>query len=109
MRRTVADIRPPQRSSALRPLSPTAYPAIPVLFQVVDFATQRLNRSVTVNGCTGPITTFLIEPFVPHSEEFYLSITSTRSGWEVAFSEAGGIHIEEVRSAEGKAKGETIS
>ncbi|GLC46456.1 ATP-citrate synthase alpha chain protein 2 [Pleodorina starrii] len=63
--------------------------------QAVDFATQRLNRTVTVNGCTGPITTFLIEPFVPHKEEFYLSITSSRNGWEVAFSEAGGIHIEE--------------
>ncbi len=53
---------------------------------------------MTVNGCTGPITTFVIEPFVPHKEEFYLSITSTRNGWEVAFSEAGGIHIEEVRA-----------
>ncbi|KXZ46185.1 hypothetical protein GPECTOR_46g254 [Gonium pectorale] len=63
--------------------------------QAIDFATQRLNRTVTVNGCTGPITTFLIEPFVPHAEEFYLSITSSRNGWEVAFSEAGGIHIEE--------------
>ncbi len=48
---------------------------------------------ITVNGCTGPITTFLIEPFVPHTHEFYLSITSTRNGWEVSFSEAGGIHI----------------
>ncbi|GIL78202.1 hypothetical protein Vretimale_7587 [Volvox reticuliferus] len=63
--------------------------------QAIEFATQRLNRTITVNGCTGPITTFLIEPFVPHKEEFYLSITSTRNGWEVAFSEAGGVHIEE--------------
>ncbi|KAG2495979.1 hypothetical protein HYH03_005908 [Edaphochlamys debaryana] len=63
--------------------------------QAIDFATARLNREVTINGCTGPISTFLLEPFVPHSEEYYLSITSTRGGWEVAFSEAGGIHIEE--------------
>lgn len=61
----------------------------------VAFATERLNKVITVNGCTGPITTFLIEPFVPHTHEFYLSITSTRNGWELSFSEAGGIHIEE--------------
>ncbi|EFJ42693.1 hypothetical protein VOLCADRAFT_97107 [Volvox carteri f. nagariensis] len=67
----------------------------PSAIWAIDFATQRLNRTVTVNGCTGPITTFLIEPFVAHEEEFYLSITSTRNGWEVSFSEAGGIHIEE--------------
>ncbi|KAG2430958.1 hypothetical protein HXX76_009925 [Chlamydomonas incerta] len=63
--------------------------------QAIDFATARLNRTVTVNGCTGPITTFVIEPFVPHKDEYYLSITTNRNGWEVSFSEAGGIHIEE--------------
>lgn len=35
---------------------------------------ERLGRVVTVNGATGPITTFIIEPFVPHTEEYYLCI-----------------------------------
>lgn len=35
---------------------------------------ERLGCVVTVNGATGPITTFIIEPFVPHSEEYYLCI-----------------------------------
>lgn len=34
----------------------------------------RLNKEVTVSGCTGGITTFVVEPFVPHAEEYYLSI-----------------------------------
>lgn len=29
---------------------------------------------VTIKGCTGAVNTFLIEPFVPHKEEFYLCI-----------------------------------
>lgn len=27
-----------------------------------------------MRGVTGPITTFIVEPFVPHKEEYYLSI-----------------------------------
>lgn len=63
--------------------------------QARDFIAQRMNKEVTVNGCTGPVTTFLIEPFVPHDHEFYLSIQTGRLGDEIFFSEAGGIHVEE--------------
>lgn len=44
---------------------------------------------------TGPITTFIVEPFMPHKEEYYLSITSARLGADVIFSECGGVDIEE--------------
>lgn len=44
---------------------------------------------------TGPVTTFVMEPFVPHEEEFYLSISSNRTGREVSFSTAGGMDVEE--------------
>jgi hypothetical protein len=37
-----------------------------------------MGKVVTVNGCTGPVDTFIVEPFVPHSEEFYLSIQVLR-------------------------------
>ncbi|MEW5317463.1 MAG: hypothetical protein WDW38_008755 [Sanguina aurantia] len=59
------------------------------------FVQVRLNRVVEVNGCSGPITTFLIEPFVPHSVEHYLGISTTRLGYEVSFNQAGGVDIEE--------------
>jgi hypothetical protein len=48
-----------------------------------------------MSGTKGPITTFIVEPFVPHSDEYYLSIVSDRLGASVSFSECGGIEIEE--------------
>lgn len=48
-----------------------------------------------MSECKGRITTFIIEPFIPHNEEFYLNIVSERLGCSVSFSECGGIEIEE--------------
>lgn len=50
---------------------------------------------VEMSGCKGPITTFIVEPFIPHNEEFYLNIVSDRLGNSISFSECGGIEIEE--------------
>jgi ATP citrate (pro-S)-lyase len=33
---------------------------------------------VLINGLSGPVTTFVVEPFVPHEDEYYLSIQSGR-------------------------------
>lgn len=48
-----------------------------------------------MGGCKAPITTFIVEPFVPHEQEYYLSIVSERLGFTISFSECGGIDIEE--------------
>lgn len=50
---------------------------------------------VEMEGCKAPITTFIVEPFVPHDQEYYLSIVSDRLGCTISFSECGGIEIEE--------------
>ena len=50
---------------------------------------------ITVKGCTGAIDTFIVEPFVKHSVEYYLCITSSRLGYDISFNEAGGVDIEE--------------
>ena len=50
---------------------------------------------VEMGGCKAPITTFIVEPFVPHDQEYYLSIISERLGCTISFSECGGIEIEE--------------
>lgn len=63
--------------------------------QVAAFVKERLGKEVEMGGCRGPITTFIVEPFVPHNEEFYLNIVSERLGNSVSFSECGGIEIEE--------------
>ncbi|XP_050117438.1 ATP-citrate synthase subunit alpha chain protein 1-like isoform X3 [Malus sylvestris] len=63
--------------------------------QVAEFVKQRLGKEVEMGGCKAPITTFIVEPFMPHDQEFYLSIVSERLGSTVSFSECGGIEIEE--------------
>ncbi|KAG5604587.1 hypothetical protein H5410_026079 [Solanum commersonii] len=65
------------------------------LAQVATFVMERLGKEVEMGGCKGPITTFIVEPFIPHNEEFYLNIVSERLGCSVSFSECGGIDIEE--------------
>ena len=50
---------------------------------------------VEMSGTKGPITTFIVEPFVSHYDEYYLSIVSDRLGVDISFSECGGIDIEE--------------
>ncbi|CAL8994209.1 unnamed protein product [Prunus brigantina] len=63
--------------------------------QVATFVKERLGKEVEMGGCKGPITTFIVEPFIPHNEEFYLNIVSDRLGNSISFSECGGIDIEE--------------
>jgi ATP citrate (pro-S)-lyase len=48
---------------------------------------------VEMGGYKAPIKTFIIEPFVPHDKEYYLSIVSERLGSTI--NECGGIEIEE--------------
>ncbi|KAH6828219.1 ATP-citrate lyase A-1 [Perilla frutescens var. hirtella] len=62
---------------------------------VAAFVKERLGKEVEMGGCKGPITTFIVEPFVPHNEEYYLNIVSERLGCSISFSECGGIDIEE--------------
>ncbi|XP_061366695.1 ATP-citrate synthase alpha chain protein 2-like [Gastrolobium bilobum] len=65
------------------------------LAEVASFVKERLGKEVEMSGCKGPITTFIVEPFIPHNEEFYLNIVSERLGNSISFSECGGIEIEE--------------
>lgn len=65
------------------------------LAQVAVFVKECLGKEVEMGGCKGPITTFIVEPFIPHKEEFYLNILSERLGSSISFSECGGIEIEE--------------
>ncbi len=61
---------------------------------------ERMNKQVTIIQATGEttgiLTHFLIEPFVPHEEEYYLAITTHRDKDTIHFSLKGGVDIEEV-------------
>uniref|UniRef100_A0A061S2C8 ATP citrate synthase n=1 Tax=Tetraselmis sp. GSL018 TaxID=582737 RepID=A0A061S2C8_9CHLO len=59
------------------------------------FVKGRLGKQVEVGGCSGAVDTFIVEPFVPHGDEYYLAIQSVRDGNVVLFSDTGGVEVEE--------------
>jgi ATP citrate (pro-S)-lyase len=65
------------------------------LHEAEAFIDRKLKEDVEISGVKGPITHFILEPFVPHKDEYYFSILSKREGDSVSFSEAGGVEVEE--------------
>jgi ATP citrate (pro-S)-lyase len=60
------------------------------------FVKARMGREVTVKaGVTGFVDCFVVEPFVPHDDEYYLCVQSHRLDTEVSFCPAGGVDIED--------------
>ena len=68
--------------------------------KVRSWIEERMNEEVTIvqttGETTGILTHFLIEPFVPHEEEYYLAFTSRADADIIHFSLHGGVDIEEV-------------
>eukprot|EP01104_Vermistella_antarctica_P004307 TRINITY_DN14784_c0_g1_i1.p1 TRINITY_DN14784_c0_g1~~TRINITY_DN14784_c0_g1_i1.p1 ORF type:complete len:462 (-),score=139.24 TRINITY_DN14784_c0_g1_i1:317-1657(-) len=62
---------------------------------VKQFLGERRGQVVDIKGVSGPLTHWLIEPFVPHDKEYYLSINATRLTTEINFSAHGGVDIED--------------
>ena len=58
---------------------------------------ERMGKEVTIGKATGELTHFLVEPFVPHSEdeEYYIAIKDGRHADTIYFSLKGGIFVEE--------------
>ena len=57
---------------------------------------ERMKKETKVGKVTGTLTHFLIEPFTPHKNEYYIAIKGNRSGDTVYFSNHGGVDIESV-------------
>ncbi|XP_065196098.1 ATP-citrate synthase-like [Sycon ciliatum] len=59
---------------------------------------ERMGKQVTVGETTGTLNTFIVEPFVAHSqdEEVYVCIHSTRSCDTILFHHEGGVDIGDV-------------
>ncbi|MFX1507157.1 MAG: ATP citrate lyase citrate-binding domain-containing protein [Promethearchaeota archaeon] len=60
-----------------------------------SFCSDRLNKEVEIGGIKGTLNRFLVEPFIPHEKEFYVSITSDMENDIIHFSFEGGIFVEE--------------
>ncbi|HPC88867.1 MAG TPA: ATP citrate lyase citrate-binding domain-containing protein [Methanothrix sp.] len=59
------------------------------------YIADKMGAEVTIGGITGRLSHFLIEPFVPHEEEYYIAISSDSDGENIFFSTKGGVMIEE--------------
>ncbi len=65
------------------------------LNQVKKFCKENLNKEFLIGNVKGELNRLLVEPFIPHEKEYYVSITSERDNDVIHFSFEGGIFIEE--------------
>ncbi|MFX1502621.1 MAG: ATP citrate lyase citrate-binding domain-containing protein [Promethearchaeota archaeon] len=63
--------------------------------QAKKFCVDNLDRVYEIGDIRGKLKRLLIEPFIPHEREYYVSITSDRENDFIHFSFEGGIFIEE--------------
>ncbi len=63
--------------------------------EATQFIQEKMGKEVAIGKATGKLTHFLIEPFIPHEQEYYLSFISQREHDTLFFSEQGGIDIEQ--------------
>ncbi len=57
--------------------------------------TEHNQHKATIGKQEGLLTTFLIEPFTPHTSEYYVAIKTERDHDVIYFSTSGGIEVEE--------------
>src|SRR3989344_4682335 len=63
--------------------------------QVKEYLKENMNKEITIEKATDNLTHFLIEPYIIHEKEYYISISSERGFENIVFSQKGGIHVEE--------------
>ncbi len=63
--------------------------------EMKNFCQKNLGRVFEINGVRGELKRLLVEPFIPHEKEYYVSVTSDRESDIIHFSFEGGIFIEE--------------
>ena len=63
--------------------------------QAKEWINERMEKEVQIGKTRGKLTHFLVEPFVPHKDEYYIAIKTEAGGDRIYFSEEGGIDIEE--------------
>lgn len=63
--------------------------------ECVEWIEKERSAPVRVGPLKGELTHFLIEPFIPHDQEFYLAIQAERDVDVIYVSDHGGIEVEE--------------
>ncbi|MFX1453484.1 MAG: ATP citrate lyase citrate-binding domain-containing protein [Promethearchaeota archaeon] len=63
--------------------------------EMKKFCLDNLDKVFEIGNVRGELKRLLVEPFIPHEKEYYISITSERENDIIHFSFEGGIFIEE--------------
>jgi len=63
--------------------------------EMKDFCYTNLDKVYEIGNVRGALKRLLVEPFIPHEKEYYVSITTEREGDVIHFSFEGGIYVEE--------------
>jgi ATP-citrate lyase beta-subunit len=63
--------------------------------EMKEFCYNNLDRVCEIGNIRGQLKRLIVEPFVPHEKEYYVSITTNREGDVIHFSFEGGIFVEE--------------
>ncbi len=63
--------------------------------EVQKWIAEKAKAERTIDKAKGKLTHFLIEPFVPHNQEYYVSLRCERERDVISFSYAGGVEIED--------------
>ena len=58
---------------------------------------EHANKETTIDGKTDILHTFLVEPFITHTDEYYIAIKATRDADIIYFSLKWGVEVEENR------------
>ena len=56
---------------------------------------DHLHKETTIDGKADTLHTFLVEPFVPHTDEYYIAIKAIKDADVIYFSLQGGVEVEE--------------
>ncbi|TFG20610.1 MAG: ATPase [Promethearchaeota archaeon] len=63
--------------------------------EMKEFCIEKLDNFCEIGNLKGKLERMLVEPFIPHEKEYYVSFTTDRDGDTIHFSLEGGIFIEE--------------
>ena len=58
------------------------------------FIKEKRGAEIEINGVKGVVTHFIVEPFMPHKHEYYLSMVTARDHDLIRFSTEGGMEVE---------------
>ncbi|KAL5270375.1 hypothetical protein ACHWQZ_G001186 [Mnemiopsis leidyi] len=70
------------------------------LDDAIAWISEKMGKEIQIEQCSGELNTFIIEPFIPHSQEdeYYVCIYSTKEGDTIYFYEEGGVDVGDVDS-----------